>query len=385
MKRIPAAAVWAVSVALCYGAGLWMNPTAGTAMEYRGGSARFRQPALRSLPGASGTPLMRRMQQALTLPMAAGIAEWMRCLDAAGPADLAAAAQLLEDQQPRIRNEERRLLWTRWGEVDGPSAIASLTKNSKDEYLLAHVLSGWAGHDPRAAMEWVQKQDEKHHDLHSYTLRGALDGWAQRDLSGVTEYLFDPNRSLAFPPEDMAEVVTASVWNARGAEGVTGWIEALKTQPGCDDTFMKAVFNRARSLIIQSTDPVSSVAFLRSNLGKPWCDGDDVDRILRGTCDGQPERILQASMDLGPDPVTGRHYLLDYALTKWQARDSEAVATWLQSRAGSPVYDQAAASYATALASGNSADALRWAQSIQDGSLRRETIKHLPPALEKEP
>jgi hypothetical protein len=247
------------------------------------------------------------------------------------------------------------------------------------------VARGWASRDPLAAMEWIRQHPQIKPDDNWHLLRGALTGWVERDLPAATAFIFEHDPQLPLNPSEVAQQIAGTVWDTRGPEGLTHWVDSLKNQPGCDDAFMKQAFLRVRALMSQSADPAGSVAFLRNHAGTPWCKADDVEAILRGACDGDPQTILQASIGLGPDPATGRHFLLTHALSQWSVRNPEAPVAWLHNHAGSAVYDDAAASYAEFLAPTDAASAMQWAQTIKGESLRQETIRHFPAPPEPTP
>jgi hypothetical protein len=260
----------------------------------------------------------------------------VRLLDNARPEEMAGLAELIA-VKPGISTQSGRLLLTRWGALDGPAALAWLKADHPcrpTTLEFAAVTAGWAARDPAAAMNWIRGADSRAWDVETL-FDGALQGWAERDLSALTEFLLhgEPKVTAA----DHAESLFRTIIAGRGIEGLENWMELLQRSPGTD-ALLQSVFVCTREMLQTTTDVKSAVTLLRFGAGQSWCKTEDVERLLWSVCDRNPEQVLDTSLQVGPALLTGKYYLAEEAMTDWCERDPAASARWLQSHADSPLY-----------------------------------------------
>lgn len=118
--------------------------------------------------------------------------------------------------------------YNRWGEIDGPAALADITERPVKgiQGTVAQAASGWAAKDPEAAILWLSEwgQDEYHWNT-VYT--AMIDGFAQNDLQGAT----DVSVKIAEERPETLESAMGKLADAAalrsGIEGVSEWVRML--------------------------------------------------------------------------------------------------------------------------------------------------------------
>ncbi len=159
------------------------------------------------------------------------------------PIDAPAVRELFNEADRRgvYFSAEWKPFWSRWGEVDGPAAMAEVTKKEQSNLrnTVAHAASGWASKDPQAAFLWLSEwgQNEYYWDT-VYT--AMVGGFAVHDLTGATDVALKIAGEKPITLDSaMGQLADAAI--LQGVEGMTAWLKSLPS----DDALRERAFGHA--------------------------------------------------------------------------------------------------------------------------------------------
>jgi hypothetical protein len=271
---------------------------------------------------------------------------------------------------PAVADSEEALLkWASDAVSRSPEHAIALAESQNDEVararLVAAVLQAWGEKNPRAALDWVLVRDENERFVRvEAVLRG-----------GVVQ------------PETMLEV--GREWLAENSEAGTAYATALVGALSANGDFETA-------LQLAREGPADSRTDWLGNVFQRWSAADPEgavkalkelpkeqmrDAAIHSLATGWPDQSASslATMALAMPQGEGRTFALNSALDKWCLNDPVGMAEWMNQIEPSRELDSAIAALVTRTDSLERSPevALGWAESINDGQIQSDALKHV--------
>jgi hypothetical protein len=266
-------------------------------------------------------------------------------------------------------SDEAFLKWARDAVSRSAERAIALAESQNDDVvrarLIAAVLQAWGEMNPRAALDWALVRDENERFVRvEAVLRG-----------GIAQ------------PATMLEL--GREWLAEGSETGTAYATALVGALSAKGDFETA-------LQLAKEGPADSRADWLANVFQRWpaanpegavkaleelLDGKMRDAAIHALATGWPAQSASslAQMALGMPQGEGRTFALSSALDKWCLNDPVGMAEWMNQIEPSRETDFAIAALVTRTDSLERSPevALGWAESINDGQIRSDALKHV--------
>ncbi|BDS06966.1 hypothetical protein NT6N_20060 [Oceaniferula spumae] len=241
-------------------------------------------------------------------------------------------AMLMREQITHMsdRSDEWREFHYAWGALAGEVAVKFGQDSEKRD--MAACFSGWAGADPRAALEWYNNLPDDRKGSNDLKW-GAVYGISNNDPMIATDFVLSLSENGDKDAGKMIHLVAASILRSGNVVEAASWSENLP-EGKLRDT---AVSRVAREYA--GEDPVKAVAWLESL----------------------------------PDSK-GQSKGMDEVFSHWARRDSEAAANRINQMAESPIRDSAVKGYSERIARIDPAVAIDWASTVADPKLRGDML-----------
>lgn len=277
--------------------------------------------------------------------------------------------------KPANRETERmeRRLVERWAELD-PAAAAAYAAQARDAgapiALLQAAMNVWAKSDPIAASAWAVKLGSL--DARENAVRQIYRTWSATDPMTAAA-------NLSRLPKGSSQTIAAGAIAENYAKiNLSQALEWTKTLSGAvRNSALQTVLGKwtqndppgaAKWIVQQSQDIQWSTI---QKLASDWVRKDPPTALAYGAS------ISGSSIGskLGLGPIQRR--FMESALNTLISSDPKSAANWLATPAGSPYFNDAAASVAGRWASFSPPQALAWAMQIQDTKTRNSAIASL--------
>jgi hypothetical protein len=320
------------------------------------------------------------------------VADLLRGLTAQNWREVAAAFERERRLTGRTFPEEMALFAYRLGEVAGGEG-ADFFAESKDLELLRKALTGWAGKDAQAALNWIargQADEETRRRVKGAVIRGLAatePDLAVRALEDVPVAGRD-NYSYNF-----AATLVQAVGIAESANLIEGMARrAVANGSGGNDS-IRHIFADFASIKLEHDfrygEPRAAIEWLTSQMQQPY-----VDRTVIGEAAGMYARH---------DPMAALAWLQDYNRVPssqnpantygyrefvygWtQKEGAAAVGQWLLANPHQQNYDRLALNYATMVGSKDPAAAMAWVNAVPHPAVKKQTLEALQRAATPPP
>ncbi len=282
--------------------------------------------------------------------------------------NLEAVLEVYKDLPMGFENmHEYRLLLFAWGKFDAPAAIEyanSRASGMRGRFVATGALEGWASHDPQSAIQWIKEQeDPRAASIYNF---GVVRGWASHDIAGAADYVV--GLEDGWEKGRMVGMLT-SQFLKEGFPTARQWVEDLG-----DEGFKASAFrNLARQQAREN--PTEVAAWLKDHAGQEYSEGS-FDELGENWGRRDPIAAIEYFEEL-PEGEGRRRGMLEI-VEAWSRQDSEAAGNWLNEKTESeqplPELDEAIGEFARQVSRENAADAMKWAETIQDEELKNRTV-----------
>ena len=317
----------------------------------------------------SGDELVKRVWTTLTIADEnERHAEWLRLLPKLTREDALAIRGLFQkmDAEGRRFDFEWFSFWPKWGELDGPGALAYLSANESASWrptAAEMLLRGWSKSDPNAARAWLTANAAS--PFYEGALRGYLDGVARLDLARATSEAL-----VLGSGKDMAQLTEVLVEQALQQRQINGMVEWWRTLPedSADGSARKAAVEHVYSRL-QTADVDRAQTWMTELAATPYRSDDQLGEVAEKIAAANPARAVEWVASLPPSPQDGHYIAIGRTMHAWGEQDAPAAETWLNSLDPSPLRDQAIVAYARYLQGIQSPATDQWLAQVQDKTL----------------
>jgi len=184
------------------------------------------------VPGEVNHQLVDAMREALYEPHSADRSrQWLILMGAMRPEDAPEIRELFRegDKNGVWFVEQWLQFYDRWGQIDGPAAIADITAKPNPGLgeTVKKAAGGWAASDPHSALEWLSDWDPKHPHWNDVA-SAMIGGFAQHDLPAATLLSAEMNAKMdaenwRLIQPAMEQLADAAILEG-GISAVTDWI-----------------------------------------------------------------------------------------------------------------------------------------------------------------
>ena len=292
-------------------------------------------------------------------------------LEPLGPEALPAVRAAYESVVLDLGDVEIVQLVQWWGRFD-PEAAFDWARGSKIGWhpaVVSAAVKAWARQDPKTAShELVQRvQDSR---LASAAMVGIVRGWEQSGRAGLEEFLVsappgsDEYFALGFDAYIRGHVIR------EGPQATIAWIEGLPDlENGQPTPFKQRAFQTAATLVVDY-DPQVAGDFAARHRGPTW----GIGLLLRvgmawAEKDGAAAMHWLSTFPPGQEIPT----VVQETYRKWFTVDLPAASKWLAEQTPEPWLDPAYSTHALWRTRESFADALEWADRVQDPKRRDRT------------
>jgi len=287
-----------------------------------------------------------------------GLRHFTQLLENLTPENAVAALQLLRAESGgKGPSPWLSMLCSAWGAQDGVAAMASLSGRRER----GAAITGWAGRDAAAAEQWLATLPKDTSDEERRALQyGFVRGLSRRDASAALEYVAGRSEG---DRADLARVL-AGEQLTRGTRAAAGWAMELK------DTAMRGSALESVARHFMQVDPPGGASWASESSLAPdmrqavarvadWMAGNDVQAALAWT------RQLPRS--------PGQEEAFQQVFSQWARTDPTASSQELVRMSPGWERDNAIHSFSRVLVNENPEDAMTWAASITEPSMRLDT------------
>lgn len=287
--------------------------------------------------------------------------------------------QTLRRYPTRLSGAEFDLMVRFWAEREPREALAWVARNASPLYrvgAIRTIAEIWAASDPAAALVGVEIPDVLRTDESARAAQVAVvQGWYRSDRASLEEHIRALGTGIQRQRSLFAMLV--AMGSEEGSEALIRWADAV---PEEDERYKKAVFRQALSALA-------------------WLDTEGAARFCEAHCDsafGQGMRnvLIRSRLRAGDPPAevvewVGRfpasdktleerkRHSLWVAYSTWAYRDREAAVAWLTEQLERGEQDWLPAlygEYARQRAAEAPAEAIVWAEKIEDENERTQTM-----------
>ena len=184
------------------------------------------------------------------------------------------------DRQGRYFIPEYAYFTRRWGEVDGPAAMAFAVKEwEKKDFMsgiIAQMMGGWATQQPLAATGWINQNENVPDWLRTTAISGLTEGLAKVDPEQARQLV---ESRLDDPGIDKYLSVLADEFiYASGLERADAWFGELPPALSTDSK------RRLGNLLVDRhlrAGPQSAAAYVSQHMQEPWFDQSSAMNVAR--------------------------------------------------------------------------------------------------------
>jgi hypothetical protein len=286
-----------------------------------------------------------------------------------GPEFVPTVKQMLEDPTRDLGATEFELLLRYWATQQPEEASRWAVEKAPTFFQSAAVLSSftlWAEADPRAAESAARQWAAKYLAVREVLPKALVRGWFAANPSELVQYIRDLGAGV--PRQRAISAYVRLALQKQGQDAVIRWAESV---PGDDAAFKTAVYRQVGSAL-----PLFDL-----EAGARWCDahcdgpyGKDLRHIVARrwvqSGDGAAAMAWLSSAPEGAD----RDFAVWRTFDAWSRVDQEAALAWMAAQTTGeldPWLQPALSIYARLLATDSPADAIGWAERIEEDNKRR--------------
>jgi len=277
------------------------------------------------------------------------------------------------DPLPRTGGRLQELLVGCWAKQDGEAAAdyaKTVSPSGLRDLALGSALLEWAENDPEAALQWCLDNPESMKGHQGQFTKGAmLARLARDDMKQAFSYL----KSFNIGPKRSAIALMAAEATANAARRG----EFLAELNTLDDS---AMFGQGITSLVNQwslDDPRGAIEFVESEQCPKHFRKELRKTVIEAWSFHDPEPALDWYLETESDSRSRNQVVIDQ-FVRWMGRDPAAAADWL---AGAPKElrtDTLFARSADTLSSlENYAEAVRWAEQIQNDAERNKMLKRI--------
>jgi hypothetical protein len=289
----------------------------------------------------AGDALVQQAWTALTMPDDnERHAAWLGVIRSYAGHDARAIRELLRKRKAEglTHDFEWSTFWPRWGEVDGPAAMAHVQSEEAAEAqpeAAALAMQGWAKTDPAAARVWLEANASS--PLFDAALKGYVRGLAQSDLARATHDALGIGKGR--PLTDVAGVLVEQALRQRQLGGMLDWWRSLPDDPNSGSLRESAIGPILRRLA--TADPKHAQAWL-AELATSGYRSDALIGDFAGDLSAKdPAAAVAWVASLPPSTADGHYSGIGRSVRAWMEKDPAGLDRWLATLPPSPLRDQA--------------------------------------------
>jgi hypothetical protein len=248
------------------------------------------------------------------------------------------AKQILElfgrlDRGGMIFGDEWIAFTTRWGEVDGASALAHAMDHASEGWATnaaRRMMEGWAAKDPKAAEAWLNANEKS--PLFDSAFIGFTKGLAEQDLDAATRLA---QLSVPIGHEAQAgvgEALAEAAVRQGQLSGLASWYDRLPDKGAAGD-LKRAAFGHVWWRFAHAGNE-QAMAWLESQADKPWRSDHHYGEMVERLASQDPNRALDWLAKLPPSPNDGTWPGTGRAIREWFGRDPSAAEKWVRNAPG---------------------------------------------------
>jgi len=303
-----------------------------------------------------------------------------KLLPALGPEALSQVKGVLGRFRTHLGAVEFELLLRFWAEQEPEAATLWIFKHNSARYRASAsrtAIEIWAEKDPAAALvavESVLSRSDK--DVWRAVQMGLVRGWLKADRAGLEHYIHD--LGVGIPRQRSLAAFALTLAEEQGSDAVIRWAESI---PEDDAPYKRDVYRQVLSALAWG-DMDAAVRFCDAH-----CDGPFGGRLrvvlirsrLRNGEEGS--RILEWIGGLpaeDEDAIEHKRHELQVAYGFWAHLDRPSALLWMQKRLSEDErpgwLTHLIGEFTRHLAADSPAEAIRWAEKIEDPNERQLTL-----------
>lgn len=279
-----------------------------------------------------------------------------------GPDAVPEVKQILGDRTLEIGATEIELMVRFWATHEPEEASRWAVDESPRGYRIAAVLSAfpaWAEADPRAAASAAQQWSSRR-DVRDALQIALVLGWFERDPDELAEFIH--RIGMGFPRQRSLLTFIRTMVRKRGIEAAVEWAEAV---PGDDATYKNAVY-RQMAAVLSLYDLDAAMRWCEDHCDGPY--GKSLRELIAQRWAMRDGAAAFAWLSTAPEGYE-KDLAVRFVLASWGEADREAALAWMAPRTTpeiEPWLEPALPVYARLLAWNSPADAIGWAERIED-------------------
>jgi hypothetical protein len=289
-----------------------------------------------------------------------------------GPELVPAVKQTLEDPTLDFGAPEYELLLRYWARHQPEDACRWAADKSPAFFRIGNVLSTftlWAEADPKAAASAAQRWAEQRPDLRAVLPKALVRGWFAANPSELAQFIHD--LGMGMPQQRALSTYMRVATQKQGYDAVMRWAESL---PDDDEGYKTAVYRQVASVV-----PVFDL-----EAGLRWCEahcdgphGKDLRGIIARRWMRHDAAGALAWLSNAPLEGHDKNFAVRITFEDWAQEDREAALAWMAAQTiGEPEswLQPIFPVYARLLSADSPADAIVWAERVEEGPVRRFSL-----------
>ncbi|HXK22162.1 MAG TPA: hypothetical protein VMS55_05735 [Myxococcota bacterium] len=297
-------------------------------------------------------------------------------LPSLGPEAATEVERALEKRRGNPAGAEFEMLVRFWAQQDPQAATVwayGLTAPGQRLVGVQTAIEQWAKVDPQSAAATVVKASKSQNidqTTSQSAFRSVVRGWLLADRPGVEQHI----RELGQSPERELWIhdYALALLQTQGPDALTQWARALPTE---DESLKRSAYYHVAS-VLAGFDPA---------VGRRWCDDEcegpfsvGMRSVIVATMlrDGRDRATLVDWVARAPETPENDQVLV-VAYQKWAGDDRDSALAWMrqkQAEAPDPRLRKLYSAYARNLATTSPAEAIQWAERIENESEREEVL-----------
>ncbi|MGI9239675.1 MAG: hypothetical protein ACR2RV_02675, partial [Verrucomicrobiales bacterium] len=284
------------------------------------------------------------------------------------------AKVFMESEPSRMQlDEEHKMFWQRWGEIDGASACAAIFEADarlSSSLISNAAISAWAEMDPAAARSWLVAQEDI--PLRHGMMRGLVEGMARTDIAEVQQFVDEADLSVKEKAHAHWRIARHHLEQS-GVDAVGDWY----SQFADDDPMIEHVSLTAVD-IYTAGSVGESLAWIQQ-LERGDARTAALDRHVRKNLAEQKPDLVIDYLARHED-LSGLEHSASFAslaTDEWIRANPNGMGKWLGENMDIPNYDLVAVPFVRNIVRRDSNAAAHWAETIKDPNLRKSIQEEL--------
>lgn len=322
-----------------------------------------------SAPSEIGANLRAALAQASPSERLVRLAQALEELEAD---NLERMVEILDRERTVLTESEIQTFFEAWARLE-PLAALEHPLNEKWPArtrvpAIAAAVERWALSDPAAARKFVDRRLKGAPKLGQKLIHPFVSGWVHSGVPGAFDYILElpvhvrPTATLA---------LVASQARRLGVEGLLSWADA---RVGRGDAVLQQDFFRRVTKAAARRDPVATGDWVLTHVDREYA-VDGVRLVAERWLPGHPDEAFAWVTRETPEPFHER--ALSSAASTWMTHRLDPVREWLETQTIKPSHNPVLDVYARRLAKSEGAEAIGWAERIDDASQRTATLEEV--------